>query len=132
MSMAVTIAVNPLVGSSNGTMSICKASSGPIASLDVLGEEAIVCSFCLHAFHALVDVFGYFRCKIWVVYFSFHCCITLVIPGCLLCNPWWASMNESTSCSGSKTCRYLTAPVSPKYCRYSSPSFSMIQDSCVV
>ena len=36
MSMAVAIAVSPLDGSSNGTMSICRASSGPLASLDVL------------------------------------------------------------------------------------------------
>ena len=41
-------------------------------------------------------------------------------------------MNESTNCYGSKTCRYSTAPVSPKYCRYSSPSLSMIRGSWAV
>ena len=41
-------------------------------------------------------------------------------------------MNESTNYSGSKTCRYLTAPVSSKYCRYSSPSLSMMLVSWAV
>ena len=31
----------------------------------------------------------------------------------------------------SSTCKYLTFPVSPKYCRYRSPSFMMMRSSCV-
>ena len=57
--MAVTIAVNPLDGSSKGTMSICRASSGPIASLDVsiiggVRRRLSVRFVCMHFMHWLI------------------------------------------------------------------------------
>ena len=59
MSMAVIIAVNPLEGSSNGTISICKASSGPIASLEVsiiggVRRRLSVRFVCTHFMHWLM------------------------------------------------------------------------------
>ena len=58
-SMAVTIAVYQFDWSSNGALSISKASYGPIASLDVLIIDRVsnllsVCFFCMHFIHLLL------------------------------------------------------------------------------
>ena len=69
--MPVMIALYPLDGSSNDTMSICMASSGPIAICDVSMMGGVMVLFrvlfvCMQSLHCDVCV-DIFECKSWTL-----------------------------------------------------------------